>query len=61
MLFVTLASVAFASPAPGGEWDKGDSNWGKDKCYVKQVTYYKTATDYKVRNASTDETIMTAI
>lgn len=42
LLLATFASLALATPAPGGEYDGNDYNWGKDKCYVKHVTYYKT-------------------
>jgi len=45
VLLATFATLAFA--APGGEYDHGDWNWGKDKCYVKHVTYYQTSTAYK--------------
>lgn len=47
VLLATLASLALA--APGGEYDHGDYNWGKDKCYVKHVTYYKTEVAYKTK------------
>jgi hypothetical protein len=54
LLLATLASLAFASPAPGGEYDHGDWNWGKDKCYVKHVTYTITEKGYKVREIKSD-------
>jgi hypothetical protein len=47
VLLATFASLALA--APGGEYDHGDYNWGKDKCYVKHVTYYKTEVAYKTK------------
>lgn len=47
VLLATFASLALA--APGGEYDHNDYNWGKDKCYVKHVTYYKTEVEYKTK------------
>jgi hypothetical protein len=52
MLFTNLLFAAFASlaiAAPGGEKDYNDKGWGKDKCYVKHVTYYKTDYNYATK------------
>merc|ERR1712157_203385 len=47
VLLATFASLALAAPGGGGEYDHGDYNWGKDKCYVKHYTNYYTETAYK--------------
>merc|ERR1712059_129466 len=53
VLLATFASLALAAPGGGGEYDQGDYNWGKDKCYMKKYTeygtypYYETKTYYK--------------
>merc|ERR1711981_515436 len=38
VLLATFASLALAAPGGGGEYDQGDYNWGKDKCYMKKYT-----------------------
>merc|ERR1712176_526639 len=47
VLLATFASLALAAPGGGGEYDQGDYNWGKDKCYMKKNTVYETSTAYK--------------
>merc|ERR1712000_297836 len=47
VLLATFASLALAAPVGGGEYDQGDYNWGKDKCYMKKYTVYETSTAYK--------------
>merc|ERR1712072_276205 len=47
VLLATFASLALAAPGGGGEYDQGDYNWGKDKCYMKKYTVYETSTAYK--------------
>merc|ERR1712059_244240 len=44
VLPATFASLALAAPGGGGEYDQGDYNWGKDKCYMKKYTVYETST-----------------
>merc|ERR1712000_1690 len=49
VLLATFASLALAAPGGGGEYDQGDYNWGKDKCYMKKYTVYETSTAYETK------------
>merc|ERR1712059_39776 len=49
VLLATFASLALASPGGGGEYDQGDYNWGKDKCYMKKYTVYETYPYYETK------------